>query len=91
MTTREWQLWTALSGYGDTVAEAAEKNEPFLMTRLLLGIAQSFNSLYNNQRILSEDNRERAKLLALAYYIGAVLKHGLGLLGIGAPVRMCAA
>ncbi len=59
MTTREWQLWTALSGYGDTVAEAAEKNEPFLMTRRLLGIAQSFNSLYNTQRILSEDNRER--------------------------------
>ena len=45
VTTREWQLWTALSGYGDTVAEAAEKNEPFLMTPRLLSIAQSYNSL----------------------------------------------
>ncbi len=88
VTTAEWQLWTALSGYGDTVAEATEKNEPFLITRRLLAVAQRFNSLYNHQRILSEDIRERTKLLALAYHTSQVLKHGLGLLGIEAPDRM---
>lgn len=88
VTTWEWQLWTVLSGYGDTVAQATEKNEPFLITRRLLAVAQGFNSLYNNQRILSDDIRERTKLLALTYHTGQVLKHGLGLLGIGAPIRM---
>ncbi len=70
------------------MAEAAENNEPFLITRRLLAVAQSFNSLYNHQRILSEDIRERTKLLALTYHTSQVLKHGLGLLGIEAPGRM---
>lgn len=88
MTVWEWQLWTMLSGYGDVVAEALGKHEPFLITRRLLAIAQSFNSLYNNQRILTDNIRERGKMLALSYHTGQVLKHGLGLLGIDVPDRM---
>lgn len=88
VTVWEWQLWTMLSGYGDVVAEALGKHEPFLITRRLLAIAQSFNSLYNNQRILTDNIRERGKMLALSYHTGEVLKHGLGLLGIDVPDRM---
>ena len=88
VTVWEWQLWTVLSGYGDVVAEAIERNEPFLVTRRLLVIAESFNSLYNKERILSDNVCERGKMLALTYHTGHVLRHGLELLGIGAPDRM---
>ncbi len=88
VTTLEWELWSALSGYENTVVQATVKNEPFLVARRLLDISQSFNGLYNNQRILSDDINTRIKLLALSDHTGQVLKHGLNLLGIEAPDTM---
>ncbi|WP_067624063.1 arginine--tRNA ligase [Alicyclobacillus acidiphilus] len=84
----EWQLWRELKRYDESVSRAVEKQEPFIVTRQLLSIAHCFNSLYNQQRILTDESDKRGRVLALVYHTGETLQHGLGLLGIGAPNRM---
>ena len=88
VTDLEWQLWSELSRYPETVSQATEKNGPFMVARRLLAIAHGFNSLYNQQRILIDDMNERNKMLGTAYHTGQVIKHGLDLLGIEAADRM---
>jgi arginyl-tRNA synthetase len=77
-----------LSAFPDAVAEASEKYEPFIVSRLLVSIAQAFNAFYHNHVILTEDEPTRRVRLALTCSVRQVLKQGLELLGLSAPAIM---
>ncbi len=78
----------ALGAFPDAVAEAMEKNEPYLVTRAVMGICAAFNKFYYEQRIMADDAALRQARLALTDATRRVVAIGLGLIGVAAPERM---
>ncbi|WP_069650937.1 arginine--tRNA ligase [Caloranaerobacter ferrireducens] len=77
-----------LQSFPEAVVNAMEKNEPSIITRHIVDIAQAFNKFYHECPIIVEDeNIQKARLL-LVFAAKTVLKTGLGLLGIDAPDKM---
>jgi arginyl-tRNA synthetase len=74
--------------FGNTVKQAAEKNEPYIISRYLINIAQLFSSFYNENKIICEDEKLQAARIYLTYCTNMLLKNGARLLGIQMPERM---
>ncbi len=72
----------------DAIVNAMEKNEPFLITRHITDLAQSFNKFYHEYPILVDDLEIRKVRLLLVYTAKTAIKIGLNLLGIKAPNQM---
>ncbi len=71
-----------------TIQRAAETYEPSLLANLLLTICSAFNRYYNHHRILGDDEELTKARVFLCDGIRQVLRKGLYLLGIKAPVEM---
>ena len=82
-------LVKVLEAFPQVVEEACRRNEPYLLTRHMVALAQAFNRYYLEHRILEEQdeagNHARLTLTAAARQ---VIKTGLWLLGIEAPEQM---
>lgn len=78
----------ALDHWKGAVLSALEKNEPYLMSRALIELAQAYNRFYYEERIITDDKAQTAARLQLTWAVRLVLKTGLGLLGIASPERM---
>jgi len=74
--------------FEDSIKLAAEKYEPYIIARYLIGLAKSFSSFYNENKIIGEDKEIQDARLYLAYVTGIVLKTGASLLGIQMPDKM---
>ena len=77
-----------LSRFPDVVKEAAEKYEPFIITRAVTQLAQAYNKFYYEHRILTDDLAVSSARVALTMAMKDVIKTGLWLIGIEAPERM---
>ena len=80
----EYALVSQLNAFGDAVADAADKNEPFYVNRYVTNLARQFNKFYNSCPILKEDVEPevRRARLALVSATCEVIKSALNLLGI---------
>lgn len=74
--------------FNEFVESAAEKNEPSIVSRYLIDVAQSFSGFYNEHKIITEDKAVQDARLALTYAVGNVLKTGVTLLGMEMPNKM---
>lgn len=74
--------------FGDIVKMAADKNEPSIISRYLIDLAQSFSSFYTENHIIGEQKDIQDARLYLTNMVGTVLKQGLNLLGIEVPDKM---
>ena len=81
-------LLLLISRFPDVVKEAAEKYEPFMITRAVTDIAQAYNRFYYEHRILDEDSAGTASRVDLTRATRDVIRTGLYLIGIDAPERM---
>ena len=77
-----------LYNFSDQVSLAASKNEPSIIARYLIDLAQSFSTYYNAHHIIVEDESLKNVRLILTEAVGTVLKTGASLLGIEMPERM---
>ena len=77
-----------LESFPDKIRDAAEKCEPYIVTRHLVAIAQAFNKFYHDNPILSSEAEVKKARLAVVVAVEIVLKEGLALLGISAPEQM---
>ena len=77
-----------LYNFSDTVVLAASKNEPSIIARYLIDLAQSFSRFYNEHQIICEDIETKEARVALTKRVGIVIKSGLSLLGISTPEKM---
>ena len=77
-----------LEAFPACVAEAAARNEPYLVARHVMDLAQAFNKFYYEHRILGEDEPRMRARLALVRAVRDCLRRGLWLLGIEAPEHM---
>ncbi|MBQ6426957.1 MAG: arginine--tRNA ligase [Clostridia bacterium] len=81
-------LIAALGAFPDAVKEAAEKYEPYLVSRSVMQICQAFNRFYYEQRIMTDDAALRNARLTLTEAARDVIAIGLNLIGLSAPERM---
>ena len=77
-----------INEFPDKLAEADDKNEPYIIARQIIEVCKAFNKFYNENNILnSEDNVKNARL-KLVFAVRNVLRNGLDLLGVSAPEQM---
>ncbi|MBQ7063500.1 MAG: arginine--tRNA ligase [Firmicutes bacterium] len=71
------------------VKEAAERYEPYLITRYTVALASAFNKFYHENSILTAENESlRQSRVALTRMVTVVLKQALSLIGVQAPEQM---
>ena len=74
--------------FNDVVVEAANKNEPSIISRYVLDIAKNYSIFYNNNRILYNDKKTTSARLYLTYMVNIVIKNATSLLGMEMPDKM---
>ncbi len=85
----ELKLMQHLMNFNTVVLNSAENYKPAALCSYLYDTAKKFNTFYHDCAIGTAETPDLKKArLALAYSTGAVIKHGLSLLGIPAPERM---
>ncbi len=77
-----------LSRFPKVVREAANKYEPFMVTRAVTEICQAYNKFYYEHRILDDEPTTAAARVLLTRAVKDVVKKGLYLIGMDAPERM---
>lgn len=82
-----WELIKQLKYFPSKIGEAFHGNDPSIIAKYIVDVAQAFNKYYGKVRIL-ESNEELESRLALVQSVTIVLKEGLRLLGIQAPDQM---
>ncbi len=82
------ELLKAINKFPKVVADAAEKYEPFMISRFAVDVAQAFNRFYTNNRINVPEKVVRNARLKLVAVTRTTLRDALALLGINCPEQM---
>jgi arginyl-tRNA synthetase len=77
-----------LEQFGDAVRDAQMKNEPSILTRHVIDLAQAFNRFYHDHPVLIAEPEVRQARLLLVAAVRQALGVGLNLLGIQTPEKM---
>lgn len=83
-----WELLKLLTRFPEQLKRGIQNNEPSVLARYALDVAQSFNQFYNKERIIAEDRQLREARLTLTALTGESLSRTLQLLGLQTPNRM---
>lgn len=70
------------------VIDAADKYEPYIVTRHIVDICQAFNKFYHDNNILGSEEKIKKARLSLTFAVNCVINSGLKILGINSPERM---
>ena len=81
-------LIKAIGALPEIIKEAANKNEPYLISRGVIDICSCFNKFYYDDRIMDDDKSIRNARLALTEASRMAIKTGLYLVGLRAPEKM---
>ena len=89
LSDTEVNLIQYLSNFPNVVKQAGSDYSPALIANYVYELVKQYNSFYHDFSILKEENEDlRAFRLLLSKKIAAVIKSGMGLLGIEVPERM---
>ncbi len=84
----EKDLLRLLARFPEVVSEVGQRYAPHILCTYLFDLAQAFNLFYQKLPILKAEEKERDLRLHITQTTGIILKQGLDLLGIHAPVKM---
>ncbi|MGQ9796611.1 arginine--tRNA ligase [Desulfosoma sp.] len=84
----EWELMKQLGEFPHVLETAARNLEPHRIPYYLMDLVAAFHSYYNHNRILGEDQELTQARLYLADAVRMVLRNGLAILGVSAPLKM---
>ena len=79
---------TTLYNFENVLMNVVDKNEPSLLARYLIELAQNYSNFYNENKIIDDDKDVQNARVYLSKCVGQVLKTGAGLLGIQMPNKM---
>ncbi len=82
------EVLKTIASFNNSIVSAMNRNEPHIVTRFVLDLAQAFNKFYHDNPILVDDVETRKARLALVAVTRQTLENGLKLLGMQAPERM---
>lgn len=83
-----WELLKLLTGFPDKLQRGIRLQEPSVLARYALDVAQSFNQFYNKERIVIHDLEKRTARLQLTRLAASSLSRTMKLLGVETPDRM---
>lgn len=81
-------LLRSIDALPDIIEQAAEKYEPYLISRGVIDICSCFNKFYYDNRIMDDDEKVRNARLALTEAARIAVRTGLFLVGLNAPEKM---
>lgn len=81
-------LLKAIDALPEIIKQAADKYEPYLISRAVIDICACFNKFYYDNRIMDEVAAIRNARLALTEAARTAVRTGLFLVGLEAPERM---
>ena len=88
----ETELLAKLSEFPRLAAQAAQFREPHRIARYIEEVAGSYHRWYDNCRVIPQSGNPVEPIHRTRLWLndaaGVVLRNGLGLLGVSAPVRM---
>ena len=79
---------TTLYNFENVLMNVVDKNEPSLLARYLIELAQNYSNFYNENKIIDDNKDVQNARVFLSKCVGQVLKTGAGLLGIQMPNKM---
>ena len=82
------EVLKVIGSFNKSILAAMRKNEPHIITRFVLDLAQAFNKFYHDNPILVDDVEVRKARLALVAATRQTIENALTLLGLHAPERM---
>ena len=82
------EVLKVIGSFNKAILAAMRKNEPHIITRFVLDLAQVFNKFYHDNPILVDDVEVRKARLALVAATRQTIENALALLGMHAPERM---
>ena len=82
------EVLKVIGSFNKAILAAMRKNEPHIITRFVLDLAQAFNKFYHDNPILVDDVEVRKARLALVAATRQTIENALTLLGMHAPERM---
>lgn len=77
-----------IASFNDSILAAMRKNEPHIVTRFVLDLAQAFNKFYHDNPILVDDVEVKKARVSLVAATKQTIENALSILGMGAPERM---
>lgn len=77
-----------LSDLPSKLEDAADKYEPYILTRHIVEICKAFNKFYNENNIMGSEGELKKARLAVVYAVKSAIAQSLALLGIAAPEQM---
>ena len=77
-----------LSELPSKLEDAADKYEPYILTRHIVEICKAFNKFYNENNIMGSEGELKKARLAVVYAVKTAVAQSLALLGIAAPEQM---
>lgn len=83
-----YKVLKLLYSYPEVIRNAAEKNEPSILSRFLIDLSKAYSSFYNENKIVVEEKEIQDARVYLTYMVNLVLKNGASLLGIQMPEKM---
>jgi arginyl-tRNA synthetase len=81
-------LLKLMARFPEEIFDSAKNYEPHRITNYLLKLAQRYHKFYTEHRVLSEDIEMTNTYLSLCEGVKIILKNGLALMGVSAPVQM---
>ena len=81
-------LLKEIERYPRVIKDAADKLEPFIISRYAIALAQAFNKFYHDCQINVEDENVKYTRANLVLITKEILKDALSLLGIQCPEQM---
>jgi arginyl-tRNA synthetase len=88
ITEEEFALVKLLDGFKASLKEAAERYEPFVITRHVTELAKAYNKFYNTHPIMNAEPELKAARLHLTKSVCNVIEIGLNMIGIEVPENM---
>ncbi len=79
---------SVLYNFENILMSVVEKNEPSLLARYLIELAQAYSNFYNENKIIDDNKNIQDARVYLSKAVGTVLKTGASLLGIEMPNKM---
>lgn len=83
-----FELAKEIADFKKYVVKASEEFAPSTVAKYLLGLAQTFNKFYSQERINASEELIRNTNMALAYSVKKIIDEGLRLLGISSVEKM---
>ncbi|MBR1443475.1 MAG: arginine--tRNA ligase [Firmicutes bacterium] len=82
------QVCRTIGQFEQKLIDAANKNEPYIVSRYLVDLCQEFSGFYDNNRIVGSDEDTMNARAAVVYAVKTVIKSGMSILGIDCPEQM---